>query len=66
MHSPRSSLVRVFRATGADAVYAIIAFLIGFILGAIRVLLVAPRLGGTLAVIIETPIMLTTSWFVCR
>jgi hypothetical protein len=37
-------------------------FLIGVILGTIRVLL----LGETTAVIIEAPIMLAASWFVCR
>lgn len=44
----------------------IIVFVIGFIVGTIRVLLVAPRLGETTAVIIESPIMLAASWFVCR
>jgi hypothetical protein len=56
----------VFQATRAGALYAIIVFLIGFILGTIRVLLVVPRLGETAAVIIEAPIMLAASWFVCR
>ena len=56
----------VFRATKAGGLYAIIVFLIGFILGAIRVLLVAPRLGETTAVIIEAPMMLAASWFLCR
>jgi hypothetical protein len=56
----------VFRATKAGALYAIIVFVIGFILGTIRVLLVVPRLGETTAVIIEAPIMLAASWFVCR
>ena len=53
----------MFRATKAGALYAIIVFVIGFILGTIRVLLVAPRLGETTAVIIEAPIMLAASWF---
>src|SRR5215831_5373235 len=56
----------VFRATKAGALYAIIVFVIGFILGTIRVLLVVPRLGETTAVVIEAPIMLAASWFVCR
>jgi hypothetical protein len=56
----------VFRATKAGALYAIIVFVIGFILGTIRVLLVAPRLGETIAVIAEAPFILTASWFVCR
>jgi hypothetical protein len=56
----------VFQATKAGALYAIVVFSIGFILGTIRVLLLAPRLGETTAVIIEAPIMLAVSWFVCR
>ena len=58
--------VQVFRATKAGALYAIIVFLIGFILGTIRVLLFAPSLGEATAVIMEAPIMLAASWFVCR
>ena len=61
-----TALVRVLRATEAGVLYAIIVFVIGFIVGTIRVLLVAPRLGETTAVIIEAPIILTASWFVCR
>jgi hypothetical protein len=61
-----TALVRVYRATEAGALYAIIVFLIGFILGTIRVLLVAPRLGETTAVILEAPMMLAASWFVVR
>ena len=56
----------MFQATKAGALYAIVAFSIGFILGTIRVLLLAPRPGETTAVIIEAPIMLAASWFVCR
>jgi hypothetical protein len=55
----------VFRATTAGALYSTTVFLIGFILGTIRVLLLAPHLGETTAVIIEAPIMLAASWFVC-
>jgi hypothetical protein len=53
-------------ASRAGAIYAVIVFLIGFVLGTIRILLVAPRLGDTPAVILETPIILAASWFVCR
>ena len=56
----------MFRRTEAGALYAIIVFLIGFIPGTIRVLLLVPRLGETTAVIVEAPVMLATSWFVCR
>jgi hypothetical protein len=60
------ALVQVFRATKAGALYAIVVFLIGFFFGSIRILVVVPRLGETIAVIIEAPIMLAMSWFVCR
>lgn len=72
MRSPRDSLpdravlVRVLRATKAGALYAIVVFSIGFILGTTRVLLLAPSLGETTVVILEVPIMLAASWFVCR
>jgi hypothetical protein len=57
--------VSIFRAIEAGALYAITVFLIGFILGSMRILLVAPRLGETIAVIVEVPFILTASWFVC-
>jgi hypothetical protein len=41
----RPLLFRIFRAIEAGALYAIIVFLLGFILGTIRVLLVAPAPG---------------------
>src|SRR5947209_784739 len=50
----------------AGALYALIVFLIGFMLGTIRVLLIVPYLGETAAVSLETPLMLAASWFVCR
>jgi hypothetical protein len=55
-----------FRTPGVGALYAIVVFLIGFILGTIRFLLVAPHLGETTAVILEAPMILAASWFVCR
>ena len=62
----RTALVQVFRATKAGALYAIIVFLIGFIFGTIRFLLLVPHLGETIAVIIKAPMILAASWFVCR
>ena len=44
----------------------ITVFLIGFILGTNRVLLLASHLGETTAVLVEAPTMLIASWFVCR
>ena len=64
--SSMTALVRLFRTITAGALYAIIVFVSGFILGTIRVLLAAPRLGETLAVIVEVPLILVASWFVCR
>jgi hypothetical protein len=56
----------VFRAIEAGALSAITVFLIGFILGTVRVLLLVPRLGETTVVMVEVPFMLTANWFVCR
>ena len=52
-----TALVRVFGATEAGALYAIIVFLIGFILGTIRVLLVAPRLGDARGQLVRLPLV---------
>lgn len=54
------------RAAAAGAVYFLIVFLVGFVLGALRVFLVAPRLGDIRAVLLELPLMLAASWVVCR
>jgi hypothetical protein len=50
----------------AGLAYAAIAFGAGFILGALRLFLVVPRLGVTVAVLLEAPVMLALSWWVCR
>ena len=52
--------------TTKERVYTISVFLTGFILGSMRILLIAPRLGQTIAVIVEVSFILTASWFVCR
>jgi hypothetical protein len=41
-------------------------FALGFALGAIRTMLVAPRTGATVAVLMELPIMLVASWWLAR
>jgi hypothetical protein len=48
----------------AGAAYFAIVFLAGFALGAVRTLVVAPRLGEMVAVLLEAPLILTVSWFV--
>jgi hypothetical protein len=53
-------------AIRAGVIYALIVFLIGFIFGTVRVLLLIPQVGETVAVSLEAPLMLAASWFVCR
>ncbi len=45
--------------------YFAIVFAIGFALGVLRVLFVVPQLGETLAVLVEAPVMLGTSFVTC-
>jgi hypothetical protein len=50
----------------AGALYFVIVFVAGFVLGAVRVLAVVPMLGELNAVLVELPIILTVSWISCR
>jgi hypothetical protein len=50
----------------AGFLYAVIVFVVGFGLGTIRVLLLVPRLGATIAVLLEAPLILLASWVVSR
>ena len=50
----------------AGFVYATLAFGAGFALGAIRTLLVVPRVGPTVAVLLEIPLILGASWWISR
>ncbi len=54
------------RAIRAGALYFVSVFAVGFALGAVRVSILAPRLGDFGAVLVETPFILTASWFLCR
>lgn len=47
------------------ALYFALVFAAGFVLGAIRTLIVAPRVGDLAAVAIELPVMLAISWVAC-
>ncbi|HYC23067.1 MAG TPA: hypothetical protein VEI94_10205, partial [Candidatus Bathyarchaeia archaeon] len=54
------------RALNAGAVYFALVFGAGFALGAIRLLVVVPRLGARTAELIEAPIMLAVTFLAAR
>jgi len=49
----------------AGVAYFAVVFAAGFVLGALRVLAIAPQVGETAAVLVELPIILTVSWLAC-
>jgi hypothetical protein len=49
----------------AGAIYFVIVFVAGFILGTLRELVLVPIAGRTFGVLIELAIMVTISWIVC-
>jgi hypothetical protein len=54
------------RALIAATVYFLALFALGFAMGTIRVMFLAPRFGQLAATIAEVPVMLTAAFFVCR
>lgn len=48
---------------GGGLAYFAVVFAAGFVLGTMRVLVLAPRLGETLATSAELPVMLAISWW---
>lgn len=54
------------RAATGGLVYFGLVFAAGFALGTVRVLALIPRLGETMPVLIELPLMLAVSWIACR
>ncbi len=54
------------RALLAASVYFLALFSLGFALGTIRVLVIAPRFGGLAGTIAEVPIMLVAAFWACR
>lgn len=50
------------RSARAGGIYFLAAFALGSVLGTIRVLAIAPRLGELGAVLLELPVMLAASW----
>ena len=53
------------KAVVAGILYFAVVFAFAFAIGTVRVLLVAPRLGETLAVLLELPVVLAVSWVCC-
>ena len=54
------------RTLFAGAVYFLGLFALGFVLGTMRVMVVAPRIGALAATLAELPVMLTAGWYFCR
>ena len=54
------------RTLGAAGAYFAIVFALGFVLGVARVLITAPKLGETVAVLLEVPVIVTASWFAAK
>ncbi len=50
----------------AGAAYFAGVFAVAFALGVLRMMVIAPRLGAVLAVLLEAPVVLGVSWGVCR
>jgi hypothetical protein len=53
------------RAIGLGAVYFAAVFMVGFVLGTIRTLVLVPRLGEFGAVAAELPVILAAAWVIC-
>ena len=51
------------RIAGAGLAYWAVVFALGFVLGTIRVLWLAPLIGLLPATVLELPLILTASWF---
>ena len=52
-------------ALAAGALYSILVFAVGALLGTVRTFALAPLLGDTPAVLLELPVMLAVSWLAC-
>jgi len=50
----------------AGSIYAVLVYVIGFALGTVRVLVLVPRFGATLSVLLESPLILSASWLLSK
>jgi hypothetical protein len=50
----------------AGCVYSLLVFVAGFLMGTLRVLLIEPAVGETVAVLLEMPVMLAIAWLASR
>ena len=70
MNLPQGSLgegsINWRAASFAGAAYSLSVFAIAFVLGAIRVTQIVPRLGALTGVVLEAPFVLSVSWLVSR
>jgi hypothetical protein len=64
-HNNGLSALAAGSAMKAGLVYFASVFAIGFVLGMIRVLFLAPLFGDLIAVLIELPVILTSAWLIC-
>ena len=53
------------KALQAGCTYFAGAFAVGFLLGVLRTLVLVPRIGETMALLSELPIILGVSWLIC-
>ena len=52
------------RAVLAGFAYVVVIFALGFALGTVRVLVLVPAIGETVAVLLELPVMISACWVV--
>lgn len=50
----------------AGTAYFLVLFALGFALGTVRILIVAPAIGEFAAILAEVPIMISAAYFLCR
>jgi hypothetical protein len=66
VRAPHHPLTRLLRCGLVALAYATPVFLAGCAIGTFRLVFVAPRVGGTWAVIMELPVILGISWYASR